>query len=239
MRRSVFVSTRGASAAADSRFRKPCIANPLAASNRLTGWCSPAVALKGTPAWFAARMKSATASMLGNASLVRPPQRSFAPRPARATAAIVCASDWGECAALGISTNAVSPAARLPASRRLNPSIRARERLALRPNSAAESRAQRLTRPRVRGHRVELLEATVQHDGERDAVRPRPQGRRGNDEPAEQPGVRTRSRRRVFGLCGRNRELCRREKACVVDQRVKRRAHGGPQHRRRGHRRLL
>jgi len=71
------------------RFRKPCISVWTSSLKCRTGWCSPAVNLAGTPASRAATMKRATCSGAGNVSAVTPPQRSFAPAPAAASAAMV------------------------------------------------------------------------------------------------------------------------------------------------------
>lgn len=54
-----------AAATAVSTFRNPCCSNPVTGSVLRTAWCSPAVALKGTPARVVLAIAAASSASSG------------------------------------------------------------------------------------------------------------------------------------------------------------------------------
>ena len=184
-----------ASTAAASRLRKPW-RSPLR-----IGWCSPAVALNGTPASRHAATNAATSSTVGS---VVPPQRILAPAPASRTAAT---------APRRPRPGESSQNARTPGSFSFD------QRLGVRDPLGIDPRLDELDVVRRCSDRVEVTLAAVEHDAQpRRVGRQLVQLRGRDDEAVEHPGVLARARPPV-GLDGGGHVHRRgREQRGVVDQ---------------------
>src|SRR5580700_1755891 len=220
---SVSRGTRGARAAAASRFRKPCIMNPVARSSRRTGWCNPAVALNGVRASDAAatnlRSQRKTRDLVERLRQQPLPRLRARNLDERRKVARSGAYELG----LKRTEHVEHFVKRKMLSKR-------RDRLSQRDLECVHLRTT-FSEPSDPTERF-ALRLDDRRDGRIERFRQRGEGRRRNDESPEHPGVRAAPRVTVLRLRLRERQRGGRKETGIVDQRAERGAYRGEKRRR-------